>query len=58
MAGLSATGTYEKETSQPQEPRMVTREKEKLENYPLFFVNIPQVKAAGGKQKGSKTLRR
>ena len=32
-------------------------EKEKLENYPLFFVNIPQVKAAGGKQKGSKTLR-
>ena len=25
MAGLSATGTYEKETSQPQEPRMVTR---------------------------------
>lgn len=31
--------------------------KRKLENYPLFFVNIPQVKAAGRKQKGSKTLR-
>lgn len=25
MVGLSATGTYEKETSQPGEPRMVTR---------------------------------
>ena len=53
-ANNNVLGYFEKETYL----QYSKAEKEKLENYPLFFVNIPQVKAAGGKQKGSKTLRR
>ena len=39
------------------ELRHIYIEKVNVENYALFFVTIPQVKIAGRKQKGSRTLR-